>query len=143
MQLGKVRVAQQLVNPGENHDGRASSKRPPGQRRCNRLVDGIAALSGYFVGARGGSCQAPRVRAARSGTVAAKAMRCNARMAFVLWASLPEELAASCGLDPPASLQADAMGTILANVPPDTGAVKKAVKKVGTSRKRGERRFGR
>ena len=80
---------------------------------------------------------------ARSGTVPAKAMRCNARMAFVLWASLPEELAASCKLDPPASLQADAMGTILANVPPDTGAVKKAVKKVGTSRKRVERRFGR
>jgi hypothetical protein len=31
---------------------------------------------------------------ARSGTVPAKAMRCNARMAFVLWAILPEELAA-------------------------------------------------
>jgi hypothetical protein len=36
---------------------------------------------------------------ARSGTVPAKAMRCNARLAFVLWGSLSEELTASCGLE--------------------------------------------
>ena len=36
---------------------------------------------------------------ARSGTVPAKAMRCNARLAFVLRDSLGEELTASCGLE--------------------------------------------
>ena len=78
MQLGKVRVAQQLVNPGEYHDGRASSKRPLGQRRCNRLVDGIAALSGYFVDAsRGEAARFLGRELARSGTVPAKAMRYN------------------------------------------------------------------
>jgi hypothetical protein len=36
---------------------------------------------------------------ARSGTVPAKAMRCNARMAFVFGASLSEEPTTSCGLE--------------------------------------------
>ena len=36
---------------------------------------------------------------ARSGTVPAEAMRCNARVAFVLCGSLSEELTASCGLE--------------------------------------------
>ena len=36
---------------------------------------------------------------ARSGTVPAKAMRCNARLAFVLWGRLGEERKAACGLE--------------------------------------------
>jgi hypothetical protein len=36
---------------------------------------------------------------ARSGTVPAKAMRCNARLAFVLWGRRGEERTAACGLE--------------------------------------------
>jgi len=86
MQLGKVRVAQQLVNPWG----------VPG----------------------------PVWRGLAWETVPACWMRCNARMACVLWASLPEELAASCGLEsagqspswsgtvPPISLKPPKRGTV-------------------------------
>jgi hypothetical protein len=81
---------------------------------CKQFVEGgddtikmvLTWMDGRHAGSRVGGTFPP-VRSsitgdgilARSGTVSAKAMRCNARLAFVLWGGLGEERTASCGLE--------------------------------------------
>ena len=91
--------------------------RRSGRSASGAVIVSLTALSGYFVDAsRGEAARFLGRELARSGTIPAKAMRYNARMACVLWASLPEELAASCGLES-AGQSPSWSGTVLAISP--------------------------